>query len=322
MIVDKVKAAKLLMNIRPRTPAYQETKFVSEIFKHPNYTSLSESEKALFVERLVRLNIQEHSRKPFDLFFPSCSLQATLAGKRVLDLGCGIGGLIFTLGERWKVREFYGLDVNQDSIDTANLYVQRHKAYANCSFVQGYAEKMPFEDGFFDAVVSHDTLEHVRSLKDTLRECRRVLRDGGIAFLVFPSFNFPFGGAHIDHVTGTPFLEWFFSPDTLNQAYQEIADGWGEQLDWYRSAEDTEGNWAIVKGGIGVNGAGYEEFVSEAADAGFARLEFVKIPLLKVSETAIRHPAVKGFSTLIKPLLASDRLKDYLTHRLVFVLYA
>jgi ubiquinone/menaquinone biosynthesis C-methylase UbiE len=322
VIVDKVRVAKYLMNARPRTPTYQEAKFVSEVFKHPRYTSLSEPEKAAFVERLVRLNIQEHSRKPLDLFFPSHSLEAALAGKRVLDLGCGIGGLIFALGERWKVREFYGLDVNQRSIDTANLYVQRHKAHANCRFVHGYAENMPFEDDCFDAIVSHDTLEHVRSLHDTLSECRRVLRDGGVAFLVFPSFNFPFGGAHIDHVTGTPFLEWFFSPSTLNHAYQEIAAGWDEDLDWYRSAEDTEGGWAIVKGGIGVNGTGYAEFVSGAAQAGFSRLEFVKIPLLKVSETAIRHPVVKGLSALISPLMVGDKLKDYLSHRLVFVLHA
>lgn len=321
MILDKVKVAKFLMNARPRTPAYQENKFVSEIFKHPGYTSLSESEKVVFVERLVRLNIEEHSRKPFDLFFPSHSLGETLAGKRVLDLGCGIGGLIFALGDRWKVREFYGLDVNKDSIATANVYAQRHTAYSGCRFVQGYAEKMPFEDDYFDAIISHDTLEHVRSLTDTLHECRRVLKDGGSAHLVFPSFNFPFGGAHIDHVTGTPFLEWFFSPDTLTRAYQEIADGWGKELDWYRSAEDTEGNWAIVKGGIGVNGTGYADFVAAVEEAGFKGLEFVKIPLLKVSETAIRHPAVKGISALVNPLLASDKLKDYLTHRLVFVLH-
>lgn len=321
MSEGRVRLARLLMNVRPRTPFYQETKFVSEIFKHPNYTSLTGSEKEAFVDRLVRLNIQEHSHKPFDLFFPSRSLTAVLAGKCVLDLGCGIGGLIFSLGDRWKVREFYGLDVNQDSIDAANLYVQRHRAHAHCRFVQGCAEDMPFEDGFFDAIVSHDTLEHVRSLRDTLRECRRVLKHGGYAFLVFPSFNFPFGGAHIDHVTGTPFLEWFFSPDTLNQAYQEIAEGWSDSLDWYRSAEDTEGNWAIVKGGIGVNGTGYAEFIEALREAGFDSFEFVRIPLLKVSETAIRHPSVKALSTLVSPLLANDRLKDYLSHRLAFVLH-
>lgn len=321
MSAGRVRLAKSLMNARPRTPVYQETKFVSEIFRHPNYTLLSRSEKTAFIDRLVRLNIQEHSHKPFDLFFPSHSLTAALAGKRVLDLGCGIGGLIFALGDKWKVREFFGLDVNQDSIDAANLYAGRHSAHADCSFIQGYAEKMPFEDGFFDAIVSHDTLEHVRSLRDALGECRRVLKEGGLAFLVFPSFNFPFGGAHIDHVTGTPFLEWFFSADTLNQAYQEVAEGWGEDLDWYRSADDTEGNWAIVKGGIGVNGTGYAEFVKNACDAGFDNFEFVKIPLLKVSETAIRHPAVKAISTLVGPLLANDMLKDYLSHRLVFVLH-
>ncbi len=320
MSANKVKIAKYLMNAMPSRPEYQETQFVSEIFAHPRYTSLSESEKAVFVERLVRLNIMEHTRKPFDLFFPGYPLEQMLSGKRVLDLGCSIGGLAFSMGERWKVREFSGIDVNENSIDTANRYAQKHKTDTTYRFVQGYAEQMPFDSGYFDAIVSHDTLEHVRSVRETLLECKRVLNGNGIAFVVFPSLKFPFGGAHVGAVTRTPFLEWLFSPSTINAAYQEIVGEWGHDLDWFRPAEETSGTWAVVKGGIGVNGTTYAKFVSVAEEAGFGKVDFVKIPLLQVSETAIKYPPIKFVSGLLNPLLASDKLKDYLTHRLVFVL--
>jgi SAM-dependent methyltransferase len=322
MMINKARVAKYLMNAMPSTPEYQETQFVSEVFRHPNYTSLSEPEKDQFVERLVRSNIMENVRKPFDLFFPSYPLAHALREKRVLDLGCGIGGLAFAMGDRWKVREFYGLDVNKDSIDTANRYAQRHGGGPTYTFVQGYGEQMPFDDGHFDAVVSHDTLEHVRSVKEALAECRRVLKRGGSAFLVFPSFKFPFGGAHIGPVTRTPFLEWFFSPDTIDKAFQEIVGEWGEELDWFRPAEETKEGWAVVSAGIGVNGTTYAQFVAAAEEVGFEGVHFQKIPLLRVSETANKYPGIKFLSGFLNPLLANDRLKDYLTHRLVFVLDA
>jgi ubiquinone/menaquinone biosynthesis C-methylase UbiE len=317
--MNKVIFVKYLMNVLPNKPKYQEKHFVSEIFRHSKYTSLSKNKKDLFLERLVNYNFIEGRHKPFDLFYPSFSLKKITCGKKVLDLGCSVGGKTIFMGEKWGVSEIYGIDVNQDSINAANQFLCKYKK-TQCKFFQGYAEKMPFENDFFDAIVSDDTIEHVRSVEKTLSECKRVLKKGGVAFLVFPSFNFPFGGAHISSVTKTPFLEWFFSPHTINEAYQEIIQEWGDDLNWYKPTEETLENWSVVKGGIGVNGTKYKDFMQIANKIGYSNISFVKIPLLYVSNSAIKYPIIKFFSSFLKPLLLIDYFKDYLTHRLVFIL--
>lgn len=243
-----------------------------------------------------------------------------MEGKIVLDLGCGIGGHTISMGEIWEVNEFYGIDVNQENILIANQFISNISSNTNYHFRQGYAEKMPFENDFFDAIVTHDVIEHVRSVKETLSECKRILKKDGVAFLVFPSIKLPFGGAHIDSVTKTPFLEWFFSPNTINEAYKEIVGEWGEDLNWYKPTEETKGDWAVVKGGIGVNGTRYNDFINIAKEIGFSDIFYVKIPLLYVSNTAVRYPIVKYFSLLLKPLLYVDKFKDYFSQRLVFVI--
>ena len=318
--MKKVKIAKFLMNVLPNNPKYQENHFVSEIFRHPKYTSLSQNEKELVLEKLVKNSIIEARQKPFDLFYSSYSLKNILEGKKVLDLGCGIGGDAIVLGEKWNVSEFYGIDVNQQSIDTIIHFISKYKTNIQYKFIESYAEKMPFENDFFDAIISIDTFEHVRSVKETLLECNRILKKGGVEYIVFPSFNLPFGGAHIGSVTRMPFLEWFFSPKTINDAYQEIVSEWGEDKNWFKPTNETEENWAVVKGGIGVNGTKYKDFVSIAEKIGFSKITFVKIPLLYVSNIAIKYPIVKLFSLFLKPLLFIDYFKDYLTQRLVFIL--
>jgi len=317
----KVKLAKFLMNLFPNRPKYQEDHFISEIFKHPKYLSFSEEEKEMFRERMVRKNIKEAEKKPFDLFYPNISFKTLLSGKRVLDLGCGIGGKTIWMGENWGVKEFYGIDVNEESIEVANNYINNYyKGNIKFNFVQGYGENMPFEDNFFDAIVSHDTIEHVRSVKETLKECKRILKEGGVAYLVFPSFKLPLGGAHISSVTKTPMLEWFFSPTTINKAYLEIVSEWGDDMSWYLPKKETEEGWAVVRGGIGVNGTLYKDFMKIIDEVGFKEVNYVKIPLLSVSNTAMKYPFLGMLTITLKPLLSIDFFKDYLSQRLVFIL--
>jgi len=317
--MKKVNMVKYLMNILPNKPKFQEYHFVQELFRHPKYISMNKNEKEMFYERLVNNNIREENIKPFDLFFPSFDFKSILEGKRILDLGCGIGGHTISMGESWNVKEFYGIDFNHENIVVANHYITKNPLNTNYYFTQGYVEKMPYENNFFDAIVSHDVLEHVRSVEETLLECIRILKTNGYAFLVFPSIKLPFEGAHVSSVTKMPFMEWFFSPTTINDAYNEIINEWGDELNWFKPTEETKGEWAVVKGGIGVNGTRYNDFMTAAKKVGFSYVSFVKIPLLYVSDTAIKYPFVKFFSFLLKPLLSVNHFKDYLTQRLVFV---
>ena len=54
-------------------------------------------------------------------------------------------------------------------------------------FVIGNAEKLPFENDSFDRVVVTCLLHHVDSPASVLKECRRVLRNGGLLSLYLPN---------------------------------------------------------------------------------------------------------------------------------------
>jgi len=59
--------------------------------------------------------------------------------------------------------------------------------------IQGNAEKLPFENDFFDVIIAVHSIEHIKEYKKTLKECNRTLKKDGILFLDLPTklFEFP-----------------------------------------------------------------------------------------------------------------------------------
>jgi ubiquinone/menaquinone biosynthesis C-methylase UbiE len=88
----------------------------------------------------------------------------------VLEVGSGAGSL------QDIVADYTGLDIS------ATAKSKYHKR-----FVQADARAMPFRDGEFDGLWSIWVLEHVPNPEQALREIRRVLKPGGVAFL-FPAW--------------------------------------------------------------------------------------------------------------------------------------
>jgi SAM-dependent methyltransferase len=102
----------------------------------------------------------------------------TRAG-RILDLGCGTGGMLphlTTLGDA----------LGLDSADEAALACRRR----GVPFVKGWGSQLPFRDAAFDAVTALDVIEHVPDDAGLLREIRRVLRPGGLLLVTVPAYQF------------------------------------------------------------------------------------------------------------------------------------
>ncbi len=110
------------------------------------------------------------------------------AGGRVLDDGCGVGQYLAHLGEH--SRGAFGLEFDPDHAWTAGQAVG--------NVVRGAGEALPFEDGNFDLVLSHEVLEHVANDRVALAEIARVLRRpgqataGGRVVLFVPNRGYPF----------------------------------------------------------------------------------------------------------------------------------
>jgi ubiquinone/menaquinone biosynthesis C-methylase UbiE len=93
---------------------------------------------------------------------------------RVLEVGCGPGDDARRLADRGH--------------DVVALDVEAHDAWSlpspGVTFVEASAERLPFPDAEFDAVMERDALHHVAEPGRALREMRRVLRPDGVAVIV------------------------------------------------------------------------------------------------------------------------------------------
>ena len=105
------------------------------------------------------------------------ALSGARPGDRVLDVGCGGGYLALLLCAAVAPGgEVTGLDTSAPAIAYA-----RKRAAANCSFVVGKAQDLPWPDRSFDVVASSLAVHHIPgpARQDAFSEMYRVLRPGG-----------------------------------------------------------------------------------------------------------------------------------------------
>src|SRR5262249_31745412 len=112
---------------------------------------------------------------------PAWARLGPLAGKRVLDYGCGHGMAAVVLPPH---------RARGTAFDLSGAYVSeaRERAAANdvhVEFVQADAHALPFADESFVAVWGNAILHHL-DLKIAGHELRRVLRPGGVAVFCEP----------------------------------------------------------------------------------------------------------------------------------------
>lgn len=104
-------------------------------------------------------------------------------GCRVLEVGCGGGGLLARLESEGYAA--VGVDLLDDAVSAAKKMVR------SCEVLCGDAEALPFDDGSFDRLVSHHLVEHLGDLPAALTDWRRVLVPGGIMALCTPNRFYP-----------------------------------------------------------------------------------------------------------------------------------
>lgn len=109
-------------------------------------------------------------------YFRKSLKQIGLAGRRLLDVGCGGGYLS---------EEFARDGFEVVGVDPAAASIEAARAHAIVSGLEigyhvGRGESLPFEDRSFDVVACCDVLEHVEDPGVVIREVARVLRPGGV----------------------------------------------------------------------------------------------------------------------------------------------
>ncbi len=151
-----------------------------------------------------------------------------LRGRDVLDLGCGYGGRTVYYAREGQVHEIHGIDISEEVMRRCAL-LARDLGAPRARFEMGRAEALPYGDASFDVVLSYDVLEHVEDPATALLEIARVLRPGGAAWLVFPSYLGAFS-SHLDYLTRIPALHRVFDPLTIIEVINEFLAAEPERL--------------------------------------------------------------------------------------------
>jgi ubiquinone/menaquinone biosynthesis C-methylase UbiE len=95
----------------------------------------------------------------------------------LLDLGCGTGWTLRYAANRTNGRgEFYGVDISSKMIERAQA---KSRSYGNLHYYKSRVEELPFDDDFFDAVISSYAFHHFSNPEKALREANRVLKPKG-----------------------------------------------------------------------------------------------------------------------------------------------
>jgi ubiquinone/menaquinone biosynthesis C-methylase UbiE len=106
-----------------------------------------------------------------------------IKGNRILELSFGTGYLLTKLAGKY---ETYGLDLNDKMITVAQKTLNKNNLSAK--LFKGNVESMPFEDNFFDTVVSTMSFPAYPNGDKAIKEVYRVLKPGGRLAMVMVNF--------------------------------------------------------------------------------------------------------------------------------------
>ncbi|WP_242031057.1 class I SAM-dependent methyltransferase [Anabaena sp. FACHB-1237] len=99
-------------------------------------------------------------------------------GHSLLDAGCGFGGTIASLNERFHNMSLVGINIDERQLDRAKSEVKAINSNT-IEFVQGDACQLPFDDASFDVVLAVECIFHFPSRQRFFQEAKRVLKPGG-----------------------------------------------------------------------------------------------------------------------------------------------
>lgn len=159
-----------------------------------------------------RMRFDQQVENARDYVIPFIEQKLQLAsGMRVLEVGCGEGGVLKPFFDLGLVT--LGVDLDQPRLDLAEDFLSNEISTGKMVFLNQNILEKSFTDqytGHFDLIILKDVIEHIHGQETFIPFLGTLLRPGGQIFFGFPPWYMPFGG------------------------HQQIAKGkWTSKLPWY-----------------------------------------------------------------------------------------
>ncbi|EKM5762314.1 class I SAM-dependent methyltransferase [Cronobacter turicensis] len=128
--------------------------------------------------------VQKYQRHIYPML--AARMQRMLSGcdvSRALDLGIGPGDLTVFFAQK-NCSQIDGLDINPCMLDLAREKIASFDLTERVKLVQGDVHSLPYPDASFDLIFSYSCFHHWEDPVLGLQECGRVLKEGGVLYLV------------------------------------------------------------------------------------------------------------------------------------------
>ena len=144
--------------------------------------------------------------------------------KLILDLATGTGDFAIALN-KINPEKIIGVDLSENMIECGIQKIKKLQLSNKIIFETGHAEKLRFDDNYFDAITVGFGVRNYENLNLGLKEMFRVLKNGGVtAILEFSKpKNFPFKQIYFFYFRNIlPLVGRIISKDSV--AYQYLPD--------------------------------------------------------------------------------------------------
>jgi len=205
-----------------------------------------------------------------------------LTGKRILDFGCGMGGMTLWYAQNWDCTVF-GVDLDGFHIEVANEMKRRH-GLDNAFFEKRDILERPLE-GQYDLIFLNDVAEHIPypALEAIFRQLKERLAPGGRIFVSYPPWASPYA-SHVTRVTHLPWCQFLPEPLLLR---------WIERKNMALTGEHESD---LVAAYQGLNRLTHRRLATVVAQAGLA-------PVLRLSHSILRKiPGLRHWNVRWFPL--------------------
>lgn len=122
--------------------------------------------------------------------------------KAILDVATGTGDFALAAARMGGVR-ITGIDISEGMLEVARTKIKKKKLEQRITFLKADSENLPFDDHVFDAVIVGFGVRNFENLEQGLAEINRVLKPGGVFYVL--EFSKP---------TKSPFRQlyhWYFT---------------------------------------------------------------------------------------------------------------